>query len=120
MTQQLFERQNVLASCVALTPAFIGKERLLALPAGTLLLRVGVVIDQAFDGTTPSGRLHIDGVTLLGRAFDAEASVINHPLRYFPDGVKIGVQSNGTDVTAGHGVFFIEYIVVGRANEVYG
>jgi len=120
MTVQRFERQNALAVCIPLTPASIGKEQALTLPAGTLLLRVGVVIDQAFDGTTPSGRLHIEGATLLGRAFDAETSAINTPLRYFPDGARIGIQVSGTDVTTGHGMFFLEYVVKGRANEVYG
>jgi len=120
MTKVQFERQSALASCVELTSASIGKTIDIPLPPGAVVLLVGIVVDSPFDGNTPSGRLHIDGVTVLGRSFETEVRAANSPIRYFPDGVTLSVQASGTDVTTGHGICFVEYIVVGRANEVYG
>ena len=122
MTTKVDARQKVLAAFVELLIGNIGAGNGydIKLPAGALLLDVGVLTDTAFDGTTNTATI-ADGTTTFDNAQDEKTAgeeTVAVDKKYYPNGGTISVTMAQTGTaTVGRAFAWVTYIVKGRWDE---
>lgn len=122
MTTKVDARQKVLAAFVELLIGNIGANNGydIKLPAGALLLDVGVLTDTAFDGTTNTATI-ADGTTTFVNAQDVKTTgeeTVAADKKYYPNGGTISVTMAQTGTaTVGRAFAWVTYIVKGRWDE---
>ncbi len=95
------------------------------LPPGAYLLGGNLGVKTTFNGTTPVITVKDNSgspVSLFGSV--AGGTAANTALAaglgtYYPAGATLTVAMTGTTVTTGEALIHIQYIVLGRGNEVY-
>lgn len=94
------------------------------LPPGAYLLGGNLSVKTAFNGTTPTLTAKDNSASPVSLFGTVAGTVGNTALAaglatYYPAGATIVVAAGGTGVTTGEALVHVQYIVLGRGNEVY-
>ena len=134
MSSNAFDRQDVLAIVVVLTPKQSGAANSVKakLPQGALVLGVDLLTQVAFNtgGTTPTATATItDGTTVFVNAQSVASTgdeTVAVEKKFYPTGGEIdfsiteGAASGLVPATAGQSIAVVTYVQAGRGGEVQG
>lgn len=124
MSANFPDRQTLLGAAVPVGIVNIGTDKGVdvSAPVGGVLLRLIVLVTDAFDSGTTATLTVSDGTTTFASAVDIKSlgskSVANLP-KYYPSGGKLSITlaQTGADATKGAAVVVPEYVVAGRWSE---
>lgn len=123
--EKIIARQYNLSGVAKLTIANMGAGNGFDfnIPAGSLLLRAGIITTVAFNSVTTATGTVTDGTTVFVNAQDLKsaagfetAAVVG---KYYPTGgtISVNMAETGGAATAGEAVAFVEYIRLGSQSE---
>ena len=126
-TTSKIERQYALAVDVDLGVANMGSGNgiTVKLPPGAYMIDIKAHIVTAFNSATTATVSASDGTTTFISAEDAKAAaltnvVVDVPRKFFPSGgtITFSLAETGATATAGRIIGLVEYVILGRGNEV--